>query len=88
MHTYIKYDAEDPAVNDANALKDVKEYLGARRWKIVKEAAKASATSKDVQNLNYAMAFAGITGFPFYAFCRKYCPKAYMEWRVEHGMED
>jgi hypothetical protein len=83
MHTYIKYDAEDPAANDAKALKDIKEFLGTRRWKVVVGAAKASSTAAHVQHLNIAFGFAGITGFPFYAFCRKYCPEALALW-YEH----
>lgn len=31
-------------------------------------------------SLNMTFGMAGISGYPFHAFCRRYCPNKYREW--------
>ena len=33
-----------------------------------------------IEGLNMTFGFGGVSGYPFHAFCRRYCPNKYREW--------
>jgi hypothetical protein len=67
---------------DERALNDIREYLGDKEKYdyLVSFAEAIDGEKRTVQHLNFAMAFAGISGRPFHAFCRKYCLEHYKNW--------
>ena len=76
MHTDIHYTSNDRAENDQRAIADLESYVGQNGVARLKLLAEAGS----VVNLSLACAFAGITGYSFHAFARKYCLDAYRAW--------
>jgi hypothetical protein len=71
---------EDLAARDEAAISDTKDYLGEERFGfLVAELEKAKA-AEWINQMNIAFSFAGISGLPFHAMCRKYALAAYREW--------
>lgn len=66
---------------DEQATKDIQEYISSEGWDALQQAVgQVNAGVLSIQALDQLMGFAGVRGFPFHAFCRKYCLKAYREW--------
>jgi hypothetical protein len=70
----------DLAARDEAAISDTKDYLGEERFELLSSALTACGSDKMVQDMNIAFSFAGVSGLPFHAMCRKYCLEAYREW--------
>ena len=91
----ISYKGMDGKAAEEKAINDVAEYLGSARaylfadlvqlatcieHKIPCQSNDGSLRLQKIQGLNMTFGFAGITGFPFHAFAKRYYPKAYAEW--------
>jgi hypothetical protein len=77
-HATISYAGQSRTDADAAAIKDIQEYLNAKGWEtLMKMVADPEVT---IQTFNSAMGFAGIKGYPFHAFCRKYRLADYRAW--------
>jgi len=63
---------------DENAIKDIKEYLTPEAWDILMQGVGNPNTTIDHVNMSFGLA--GVQGYPFHAFCRKYLLKKYREW--------
>lgn len=72
------YSSADKATNDKVAIKDIKKYLNAEAWDTLMQMVGDPQTT--IQHINIALAIAGISGYPFHAFCRKYMLEKYREW--------
>jgi hypothetical protein len=70
----------DRKERDAQALADMKDYLGDERFGLLTGAAQMCRTAEDVQSVNIACSFAGVDGYPVTALFRKYCMEAYRLW--------
>lgn len=73
----------DEAKNDADAVRDIKEYCNEAMYEaLLVETGKVAAigTAAAFQDLNMAMGFCGIEGRPVHAWGRKYCLAAYRAW--------
>lgn len=74
---------------DDRAIKDIEEYLGTEKFKSVIEMveklkANNISDSDKIRHLNFAFGMmAGITGYPFHAFCRRYMLKEYRAWMAD-----
>lgn len=90
MRRNIKYDGPDRKVNDDKALKDIKQYLGPKLYAVLleeSEKVEEYGTADAFQQLNYAMSFGGIEGYPVHAWGRRHTPKAYRKWMAEGGFQ-
>ena len=67
----------DRKERDEKAIQDIKDYLSPELWDIMMELIEGPHTIKDI---NMSLAFAGVSGYPFHAFCRKYSLEKYREW--------
>jgi len=70
----------DLAARDEAAISDTKDYLGEERFNFLVSEMEKAKTAEWINQMNIAFAFAGISGLPFHAMCRKYALKAYREW--------
>ncbi len=77
-HYTMDYTALKRHAADVKAIDDIREYLSAKQWGVVMELVNDPACT--VPHLNLAMGFAGVQGFPFHAFCRKFKLANYREW--------
>lgn len=87
MSHEISYARMSPKEADEKAIADIREYLGPRAWAaLLKEAEKANVY--DVVNdgydgwtqINHALAFCGVQGYPVHAFGRAYCLTSFKNW--------
>ena len=79
---------EEPAVRDGKAIQDTIYYLGQEKVALILREAAKCTTAEHVQSMNFAMAFAGVTGLPFHAIMRCSCREAYKLWcRSDFGGE-
>lgn len=86
MARYIDYSTIDDIVaKDRQAVKDALSFVGPTRFKILVRAARDPA--RPLQWTNMAMAFAGVSGYPFHAFARRYMPAKYEAWINEGEQE-
>lgn len=66
---------------DDKAIDDLRHYVGEKTFKVLREEADQCTTVKHLREINAAMAFAaGVQGYPFHAFARRYMLTAYREW--------
>lgn len=82
--SYKGYPSREAA--DAAAIGDIKEYCSEAMWEtLLFEAGRAAerGTAEACKDMNIAMSFCGISGYPFHAFGRKYFLKAYRAWMHE-----
>lgn len=91
MTYYVNYADIPEAEKQPRALQDIMEYLGvdkahlfgdlvALATMIEHEIPDDSGKVSTIQSLNLTFGFAGISGFPFHQFCKRYCPSKYTEW--------
>lgn len=79
MHYERSYkDIKNLHARDTKAIDDIREYLGEERWEIVLDM--LIDPKSRIDNINMALGFAGVAGFPFHALCRKYRLAQYREW--------
>lgn len=83
-HRHVDY-GKDSKESDVRAISDIKAYVGhaSESWEILLvEAGKVEAlgTNEAFNDLQLAMSFMGIGGYPVHAFGRKYCRTAYKAW--------
>jgi hypothetical protein len=71
---------ENNAARDEAAISDTKDYLGDERFEFVVGQMQLAKNAEWIAQLNIALSFAGVSGLPFHAMCRKYCLAAYREW--------
>lgn len=71
---------EDPAAKDGKAIQDTIYYLGQEKMALVLREAAKCTTAEHVQSMNFALAFAGVSGLPFHAIMRCSCREAYKLW--------
>lgn len=96
MHYEISYEGLGEKEADKKAIVDILEYLGTDKValfgdlvalavcvenEIPCKSNSGELRKQTVQGLNLTMAFGGISGRPFHAFCRRYCPGKYEEWK-------
>ena len=77
------YHEPDRKVNDQNAIKDIREYATEKMMDLILvEAGKAEerGTAEAFNQLNIALSFCGIQGYPVHALGRTYCKAAYRAW--------
>ena len=77
----------DRRQKDDKAIADIQSYLGEKAWKVLLEEALKVQSGNDFQQINIAMSFAGISGFPVHAFGRRYCLVGYREWMAKPDEE-
>jgi hypothetical protein len=77
-HYLTSYKGLDRSAADTQAIEDIKEYVGAANWKLFLDLADHPETTVDL--VNATMGFAGISGYPFHAFCRAYMLTKYRAW--------
>lgn len=77
MARYTKYEGS-PEERDAKAIEDIRSWLGQESWDTLMQLVGNPETT--IPQLNFALSFAGVSGYPFHAFCRKYCLQPYREW--------
>lgn len=82
MARYKHYIESDRNEADALAIADIREYLSSKQWQVVREMAELG----NIDMVNLGLGIAGVSGYPFHAFCRKYCLEAYRTWM--HGGDD
>jgi hypothetical protein len=80
MHYAINYNADNRALNDANAVRDAIEYLGADRWNksfglFVQKGTSFAKTPYSVkkqviQQIRFCCMLSGIRGYPVAAIIR------------------
>lgn len=73
----------DRRQKDDKAIADIQSYLGKKTWEVLLGESEKVQTGNDFQQINIAMSFAGISGFPVHAFGRRYCLVGYREWMME-----
>jgi len=71
---------EDLAARDEAAINDTKNYLGEERFAFVVSELEKARNAEWIEQMNFALSFAGVSGLPFHAMCRKYALTAYREW--------
>lgn len=82
----IHYIGEDRKAEDEKALADLIEYIGQERYDALLAACQEESDlaeenpARYVQYINYAMSMNGISGRPFFAFCRKHFLSQFREW--------
>lgn len=91
----VSYKGMDPEAADEKAISDIMEYLGIEKaalfgdlvqlavcieHEIPCDSVDGTPRVQVLMGLNMTMSFAGIAGFPFHAFCRRFCPTKYREW--------
>lgn len=77
---------QDRKAKDAKAIDDIREYCWPELWDallVESGACRERGTAEAFQQLNIAMAFAGISGFPVHAWGRKHCLAAYRAWMAD-----
>lgn len=80
-HYEISYVDMPPVIADEHALKDIQEYLTPKQWDAALElAAEVAAGRTEFGAVRMGFTIVGVSGYPFHAFCRKYCLEAYREW--------
>lgn len=87
MKSTINYKA--PGVEaDKKAVADAKVYLGDTWAQLMYEMGRAAerGTAQAFQDINNALGFVGVQGYPVHALGRTYMLKAYREWM--HGGDD
>jgi hypothetical protein len=87
-HTSVSYAGKTQEAGDKAALKDLKQWLGVERYGRFLGISCMCKTAQDVASLNFLLGFAGATGRPFHALCRKECPKAYALWQEAEPVGD
>ena len=87
MHYERSYKDLSREKADEKAIADIMEYLGIERAHVFGDLVAYAVvleqipdTKFKVQSLNMMMGMAGISGYPFHAFCRRYCLSKYREW--------
>jgi len=78
MHHDIHYTQGTEEEKRAEALKDVREWLGAERYLLLVEAAAYYVP----QAVRVWMGFAGVQGYPVEVFIDKYC----LPWQDPYGV--
>lgn len=80
-HYNRHYVGKPDAELDEDAIKDLKEWFSEKQWEIALQiAGQIQAGTETIQNLNMAFGFCGVSGRPFFAFCRRYCPAEFRVW--------
>lgn len=82
-HYERRYNNAEREVNDANAIQDIREYANQKMWELILVEAgrcKEEGTAKAFNQLNIALSFCGIQGYPVHALGRTYCLEAYRNW--------
>ncbi len=64
---------------DVAAIRDIHEYLNARQWDAIIQAA-FNREENDPRALDFCLCFMGVQGFPNHAFIRVFRPDQYGEW--------
>lgn len=95
MTQCVDYSSVPEEEKDVKAIADILEYLGIDKAELFGdlvalavciehevpcESADGIKRVQTIQSLNITFGFAGISGFPFHAFCRRYCPTKYEAW--------
>lgn len=84
MRSTIDYSNLSREDADRAALKDMLQYLGVEKFDLLIDMTQGEVFSDDpvkgIAQINFYCGFAGVTGLPFFAFCRKYAKQAYRQW--------
>lgn len=73
---------------DIAALKDIESYLGEEKYQNLVKGVELDYAKGELsaERLNFLFGIAGISGYPFHAFARKYMLDSYRGWM--HSGED
>lgn len=77
----ISYKSLSREQADLKAIHDTIDYLGDQNWNIIREV--LNDPEATIGAINRALGFAGVTGYPFHAICRKYRLDDYRAWMAE-----
>jgi hypothetical protein len=64
---------------DEKAIQDIIDWLGQEKFDKIVEHLK----DQPINTVNFALSFAGVSGYPFHSFCRKYMLDRYRAWMAE-----
>lgn len=73
---YSNYTRREEA--DLAAIHDMRNYLGDEKFGLLVRVTKEPGLT--IGKLSFLMEFAGVSGYPSHAFCRRYCLDLYREW--------
>ena len=83
MSYSVLYQQGTPEECDEQALQDMRGYLSEKQWDaVMRIVGHIEAGKGTIDTLNLSLGFAGVSGYPFHAFCRKYLLQQYIEWRT------
>jgi hypothetical protein len=93
MHYYQDYSSADKTreQHDEQAIKDLLDFLSPRQQAVLMEMTTGGdggyEAALSIQGINIGMGLAGVSGRPFFAWCRKYRLADFREWcrDPEHG---
>lgn len=71
---------------DSKAIQDIIDYIGKEKFRILEQITEDPKHS--IGMLNMAMGFAGVSGMPFHAFCRRYPLAKYRIWMADDSFGD
>lgn len=78
MSYEISYANVPEKQKDAKAIKDIKDYIAPEQWDILMQL--VGDKTMPLTQIDIALHFCGVQGFPIFAFMRKYRPEDYSAW--------
>jgi len=84
MHSTVSYKDMSREAADAAALADIREYCSPKQWEaLLTLSLQVSKGTAPIEALAFGFGVAGISGYPFHAYCRHYCLGAFRTWMTE-----
>ena len=87
MHTEISYKGLPREDADKAAIQDIREWLSQEAMETLVHTAGRATDAQGFSAINFALSFAGVSGYPVHAFGRRYCLEAYRAWMAEPDEE-
>lgn len=80
MPRIVNYQNNSPEA-DTLAIDQIKGFLSPNQWDALQQGVgQVMCNHMTVKQFSFLFGLAGIQGYPFHAFCRKYLLKEYREW--------
>lgn len=77
----IHYNEADQVTEDHRAIKDLEEWFGPEKTKVIREVLSKCETYHDLDGVNFSICMGGVTGRPVLALFRSYFGfEAIEEW--------
>lgn len=93
MHYETSYKNLPREEADEKAIQDIMDYLGTEKTSLFGDLVQLATyieldkeiegRKQTIQSLNMTFGFGGISGYPFHAFCRRYCLSKYRAWMAD-----